>query len=247
MIDWDFPQRTRMLVRDSNSKRTHINNKPYHPREGVRQIGDPLRSTIGVTLGDVGVIADKNVFVEGVTDQILLANASALLRERGVPHLDLTTTSIIPYGDLTNLSHLIGIARNRKADVIVVTDADQQGSRVITLCRQEGISHLTIEQLATAEILDCGIEDVIGIESYIADVNTDYQGFEWFRPLDVETVRKEIGNLSLGRYLQKVFEEQFGRSFDKVAVAISLAGKLGGLPEPALGRVRGLIASIRGS
>jgi len=247
MIDWDFPQRTRMLVRDSNSKRTHINNKPYHPREGVRQIWNPLRSTIGVTLGDVGVIADKNVFVEGVTDQILLANASALLRERGVPHLDLTTTSIIPYGDLTNLSHLIGIARNRKADVIVVTDADQQGSRVITLCRQEGISHLTIEQFSDRGNTDCGIEDVIGIESYIADVNTDYQGFEWFRPLDVETVRKEIGNLSLGRYLQKVFEEQFGRSFDKVAVAISLAGKLGGLPEPALGRVRGLIASIRGS
>jgi hypothetical protein len=247
MIDWDFPQRIRMLVRDSNSKRTHINNKPYHPREGVRHIWDPLRSTIGVTLGDVSVIADKNVFVEGVTDQILLANASALLRERGAPHLDLTTTSIIPYGDLTNLSHLIGIARNRKADVIVVTDADQQGSRVINLCRQEGISHLTIEQFSDRGNTDCGIEDVIGIESYIADVNTDYQGFEWFRPLDVETVRKDIGNLSLGRYLQKVFEEQFGRSFDKVAVAISLAGKLGGLPESVLERVRRLIASVRGS
>ena len=90
MIDWDFPQRIRMLVRDSNSKRTHINNKPYHPREGIRQIWDPLRSTIGVTLGDIGVIADKNVFVEGVTDQILLANASALLRERRAPHLDST-------------------------------------------------------------------------------------------------------------------------------------------------------------
>lgn len=245
MIDWDFPQRIRMLVRDSDSKRTHINNKPYHPREGVRQIWDPLRSTIGVTLGDIGVIADKNVFVEGVTDQILLANASALLRERGSPHLDLTKTSIIPYGDLTNLSHLIGIARNRKADVIVVTDADQQGSRVITLCRKEGISHLSIEQFSDRGNTDCGIEDVIGIESYIADVNTDYQGFEWFRPLDIETVRKEIGNLSLGRYLQKVFEEQFGRSFDKVAVAISLAGKLGGLPESAFGRVRRLIASVR--
>src|SRR5262245_13399034 len=84
---------------------------------------DPLRSTIGVTLGDIGVIADKNVFVEGVTDQILLANASALMRECGAPHLDLTRSSIIPYGDLTNLSHLMGTARSRQADVVVVTDA----------------------------------------------------------------------------------------------------------------------------
>ena len=113
--------------------------------------------------------------------------------------------------------------------------------------RQEGISHLNIEQFSDRRNTECGIEDVIGIESYIADVNTDYQGFEWFRPLNLETVREEIGNWSLCRYLQKVFEEQFGRSFDKVAVAISLAGKLSGLPESALERVRRLIATVRGS
>ena len=73
-----------------------------------------------MTLGDVGVISDKNVFVEGVTDQILLANASALLRRARVSHLDLTTTSIIPYGDLTNLSHLIGMARNRKGPTLLL-------------------------------------------------------------------------------------------------------------------------------
>ena len=188
MIDWDFPQRIRMLVRDSNSKRTHINNKPYHPREASRKIGDPLRSTIGVTLGDIGVIADKNVFVEGVTDQILLANASALLRERGASHLDLARTSIIPYRDLTNLSHLIGIVRSRQADVIVVTDVDQQGSRVVKLCRREGISHLPVERFSDRGNTDCGIEDVIGIESYIAEVNTDYR-----RIRTVSSVRRRNG------------------------------------------------------
>ena len=51
--------------------------------------------------------------------------------------------------------------------------------------------------------------------------------------------------MSLGRYLQKVFEEQFGRSFDKVAVAISLAGKLAELPESALERLRRLITCLQ--
>ena len=126
-----------------------------------------------------------------------------------------------------------------------MTDVDQQGRRVIKLCQREGITHIALEQFSDRRNTDCGIEDVIGIESYIVDVNTDYQGFEWFCPLDAETVRKKIGDLSLGRYLQKVFEEQFGRNFEKVAVAISLAGKLGELPESALERLRRLIAAVK--
>lgn len=244
MIDWDFPQRIRLLIRNSKTKRTNINNQPYHPREGVRQIWDPLRATIGVTLGDVGVIAEKNVFVEGVTDQILVANAAAALRERGVSSLESKTTSIIPYGDLTNLNHLLAIARSRGVDVVVLTDSDQQGSRVVVLCRREGVAHLAVERFSDRGNTDCAIEDVIGIETYVAEVNTVYDGFEWFRPLDVDTVRAGIGDLSLGRYLQSIFEQQFGRDFDKGAVAISLAAKLGELPDSALQRLSRLIAGI---
>jgi len=35
MIDWNFPQRIRLFTRDHDSKRAHIENKPYTPEEGI--------------------------------------------------------------------------------------------------------------------------------------------------------------------------------------------------------------------
>src|SRR5579864_8980776 len=100
MIDWNFPQRIRLFTRDHDSKRAYIENKPYTPEEGIHQsVWDPLRETIGVTVGDVAVLAYRNILVEGVTEQILLANASAFFESLERPHIDLATTSIIPYSD----------------------------------------------------------------------------------------------------------------------------------------------------
>jgi hypothetical protein len=243
MIDWDFPQRIRMLVRDPKSKRTQINNKPYHPKEGGRHIWDPLRSTIGVTLGDVAVISDKNVLVEGITDQILLANASALFRDREIAHLE-SETQIIPYSDVPNLNYLIGTVRSRGARVLVLTDVDQQGERVVKLCRDGGVQCLTVDRFSDRANTDGAIEDVIGIEAYVAEVNEVYDGFDWFRRLDVNTVRAEIGNVSLGKYLENLFDKRFGQTFNKVSVATSLAGKINELSESALERLGRLVEAI---
>jgi predicted ATP-dependent endonuclease of OLD family len=89
IIDWSFPQRVRLLERDPITKRTRIQNRPYHAHERFQTVWDPLREAIGVSLGDLAVIGDTNVLVEGVSDQILLANAGSILHQRA------TTSSIL--------------------------------------------------------------------------------------------------------------------------------------------------------
>jgi AAA ATPase-like protein len=241
MIDWNFPQRLRLFHRDYESKRTHIANKPYSPLGPLQRIWDPLRSAIGVTLGDVAIIGEENILLEGITDQVILANASIALEAAGRPHLDLTKISIIPYGEEPVLRQLVGAARSRQAKIVVLADTDQQGAKIAAYCRREKISYLTVHQFAEAVAGDCSVEDLIGVDAYCSCVNELYARFPWFIPLDPNDVRAEKGNRSLGAYLPTLFDERFGQAFDKTAVAIRLAEELPHLDPAILGRCQALI------
>jgi AAA ATPase domain len=244
MIDWNFPQRIRLFGRDHETKRTHIENKPYRPLEGIQHIWDPLRESIGVTLGDVGILGQANVLVEGVTDQILLANASEMFGSTGKPHFDLARTSIIPYGDSSALGHLIAVARGRGARVVVLTGADEQGARAQRFCHRENVVGITVGDFAERTEGDRSIEDVIGIAAYVGAVNDLYAEFDWFAPIDPDRVQEELVGKSLGKYFQVLFDERFQHGFDKIAVSISIARRLAELPEAVLLRFQSLIDGI---
>src|SRR5262249_18272871 len=126
LIDWNFPQRIRVFERDADSRRSVINNRPY---ASATQIWDPLRESIGVTLGDIGVVGDLTILVEGVTDQIILANASRMLETQGGPTLDLARTSIIPYGTERSLDNIIAMASRADVRAVCIADADEQGRK----------------------------------------------------------------------------------------------------------------------
>ena len=244
MIDWNFPQRIRLFTRDHESKRTQIENKPYHPREGIQHIWDPLRESIGVTLGDVGILGQANVLVEGVSDQVLLANASDAFASRGKPHFDLATTSILPFGDASALGHLIAVARSRAVRVVVLTDADEQGAKARRLCEREAVVCISVGDFAERADGDRSVEDVLGTAVYVAAVNDLYRRFHWFAPIDDGRVQEELAGRSLGRYFQALFEERFQHRFDKIAVAISIAQMLAKLPDDVLLRFQSLIERI---
>ena len=244
MIDWNFPQRIRLFTRNHESKRTQIENKQYHPREGIQHIWDPLRESIGVTLGDVGILGQANVLVEGVSDQVLLANASEAFASRGKPHFDLATISILPYGDASALDHLIAVARSRTARVVVLADADEQGAKARRFCEREGVAYTSVGDFAERAEGDRSVEDVVGAAVYIAAINDLYARFDWFAPIDGERVQEELAGRSLGKYFQVFFEERFLHRFDKIAVAISIAQRLAELPDAVLLRFQSLIERI---
>jgi hypothetical protein len=129
MLDWSFPQRIRLFDRHFESGRGIIINKPYAPG-GLQSVWDPLRDAIGVSLGDVTLVGERNVFVEGISDQIILANASEYARQTGRPHLDFPGVSVVPFGsDLRVLKRLLEESERLGARSAVLVDADDQGGR----------------------------------------------------------------------------------------------------------------------
>jgi hypothetical protein len=244
LIDWNFPQRVRLFERDHGTKRTRIRNKPYAPHEAIQKIWDPLRESIGVSVGDVAILGARNLLVEGVSDQILIANASALSRERGQVHLRLPETSIVPYGDRASLDYLIRVARRAELRVVVLVDDDQEGDRIKKFCERERISSLNVREFCQARDGNKSIEDILDLDFYIDAVNDSYRQFEWFVPIDVRKVREEIGRKSLGLFLATLFDEQYERHFDKIGVMTSIVDKIGDFPQAVLERLQSLIERI---
>jgi predicted ATP-dependent endonuclease of OLD family len=244
MIDWNFPQRLRLFQRDYTSKRTAIDNTPYSPKSGIEQIWDPLKSNIGITMGDVSVIGEQNVLVEGITDQIFLANCSLHAKLQGQRHLELEHHSIIPYGDETFLRSLIGVIRGKGAKAVVLMDSDTQGNKVRKYCERENIACIQLNVFAERAEGDCAIEDVFGIEEYLKWVNTFYKDFEWYQNLESASVKEQLGEKSLGKYLESVFNDRFGHSFSKISIAVLLAENLPSLTPDASKRMGTLIAKI---
>jgi hypothetical protein len=222
MVDWNFPQRIRLFTRDHETGCTTIENKPYAAQGAFQRIWDPLRETLGVSLGDITVVGEQNIFVEGVTDQILLANASSRLQAKGRPHIDLGLTSIVPFGKEEALRHLLETAARLGARSIVLVDSDRAG-RAIMRKHASAAQCREIAKYADVRSRDCSIEDLIGIDRYIAAVNDAYSQFEWFSRFEPDAVLREIGQASLGAYVEDAFEARFGRSFSKTLIAVTLA------------------------
>lgn len=245
MIDWNFPQRLRLFERNYESKRTHIHNKPYNPTAPFQRMWDPLREGIGVTVGDVAVIGDTNLLVEGVTDQILLANASSLLGEKALQSLDFDQTSIIPYGSEPVLVQLSSTIQARGFKIVVLLDVDDQGTKVERFCRRRGIPYVRLDGFVDRTGADFAIEDVIGIEDYVPFVNDFYSAFGWFTALTTDEVRREIGGKSIGAFLAILFEQRFAQDFSKAAMAVFIVQNIDRLSASAVERLRRLVEAIR--
>jgi len=246
LLDWNYPQRIRLFERDVNSKRTFIRNKPYSPTgTSSSLIWDPLRASIGVTVGDVAVFGDINIMVEGITDQIMLANLSSVLESQGRMHLDLEKATIIPYGDQPALKYLVSMARSRGLKTVVLTDSDEQGKVNQATCKSLGTPYVVIGDLIGGSKGDAAIEDIIGIAHYINHVNSVYRSFDWFKPLEPEYVAAEIGNYSLGAHLTRLFHSTHGQSFSKIAVTLSIIESAEQLPQEVLNGMEQLIQKLQ--
>jgi hypothetical protein len=242
MLDWNFPQRIRVLERDPDSRRTTVINRPYVSSGTAGKLWEPLRASIGTTMGGIATIGQRTVFVEGISDQIILANTSAHLKGMRRTHFDLEEVSIVPYGEEISLKQLTRAVRAQNTRMVVLVDTDEQGVKAERLSRREGAPFVHAATFAGRPI--GAIEDIVGPDDYIRFVNEFYQQFPWFTPLDVATVNASIGNRTLGRFLEDYFEQQFQQSFSKVAVSILMTYQMDTLSAGSLTRLEALIAAL---
>jgi len=75
-------------------------------------------------------------------------------------------------------------------------------------------------------------------------VNAFYSNFEWYNCLDCETVRKNLGEKSLGSYLESLFKERFEQTFSKLSIAVLMAENIQSLSEDALKRLAALVEHV---
>jgi hypothetical protein len=129
--------------------------------------------------------------------------------------------------------------------VVVIADDDQQGAHIRKCCEKEKAPFLAVDEFCESHHGNKSIENVLGMDFYLDAVNDWYRRFEWFRPMDMQKTRKELGHMSLGSFLVKAFEDRFeGRGFDKIGVMISIVDNLRNVPEPVFARLQSLFERI---
>lgn len=244
MLDWSFPQRIRLFERDYTTGRGTIINKPYHPGTKFSTVWAPLWSTIGVTLGDLSQLGERNVFVEGVSDQVILANASADANARGLPHLDLAHTSIVPYSDHQVLGRLLDTTRERNAPSVAVIDTDRPNAQSnMAQFKQANVPTVPLDQFSDTPSVHAAIEDVIGVDDYLRFLNECYSPFDWFTPISADDVRANRGTRTLSRYVSDVLAAS-DRSLDKVRVASWIASNFQTLRPETKDRLDQLVSEL---
>ena len=122
--------------------------------EGTRVVKDvarnhyePLRSSLGVFVGETSFIGGSNLFVEGLADQVLLAGVSSHLLAVGalkMDTLDLNTTTIVPAGSASSVPYMVYLARGRdvvRPASVVLLDSDKAGDDAVKVLARGGPYH----------------------------------------------------------------------------------------------------------
>jgi predicted ATPase len=106
--------------------------------EGTRLVKDvtqnhyePLRTSLGAFVAETAFIGGDNLFIEGISDQVLIAGMNARFRRAGVAPsmcLDLNQVTLVPGG--SNMPYMLYLARGRdqyRPACAVLLDSDTAG------------------------------------------------------------------------------------------------------------------------
>lgn len=224
--------------------------------EGTRVVRDasinryePLRSSLGAYVAETAFIGGTNLFVEGLSDQVLLAEMSAILHRRGKPAsalLDLNQTTIVPCGSASSIPYMVYLARGQdevKPPCVVLLDSDSAGNdtrstlsrggpRNKRLVHEEAVFMLADLLESHGEVLDMAdgvvlreIEDLIPLQVAINAARSYAQVFlhqpTGNEPLQQAAVEAQIKENG-GRLFDAVrtcFTSEYGSTIEKVGFA----------------------------
>jgi predicted ATP-dependent endonuclease of OLD family len=221
LINRNYPHRIRVLKKDTTVGSTIIDNKPY--ADGTRRCWEPLKTSIGVCLGDFLSFGMSNLIVEGISDQILLSGFSHKLAHINEEHVDLEKISIYPSEGSNNVLYRAKFAYEEELNPIILLDSDQEGKKAEKKAKEKlkDVPRITISQIDKKAKTT---EDLIPINLYLNATNTFYNDLKLDKYEEIKEDsldRDTLGKSGIVVSIHKHFE-QFDYSFDKTAVAKEL-------------------------
>ncbi|MCW4048933.1 MAG: AAA family ATPase [Candidatus Bathyarchaeota archaeon] len=196
LINRNYPDRIRLIHKKENIGTT-IMNKPY--TDGKRRCWEPLKSAIGICLGDLFSFGETNIIVEGYSDKILMSFVSNQFAKLGLEHIDLNTHTIYPADGAGNTPYMVKFAFDSGLNPLAVIDADENGIKAKTVIEENLPDFNKIIMLS--EILSTAktIEDLLPVEKYVESVNSYYSNVSMgkYEKIDYKLLEKipwkEIG------------------------------------------------------
>lgn len=194
LINKNFPLRIRILTKDPLRGST-VNNKPYS--DGKSRYWEPLKSAIGVSLGDLFSIGEINFIVEGIADQILITGISHKLAEIGATFLDLEKITIVPGMGALCAAYLGTFCISEGLSAVVLLDNDSEGKRVKKRLAEQfpNLNCLLVNKYKKGAV---NIEDLLPRSEYIIALNSLYNSLnisEYKEYEDKEEDNKKYNNV----------------------------------------------------
>lgn len=138
MINKNYPERIRSVLKKGRPEGTTVDNKAYRPTRGGYY--EPIRASIGLTLGNSLFIGGNNLIVEGIADQILLTAFSRhLLREGNQPFINLQDICITPAGGADNVPYFTYLCHIENMTSVVLLDNDREGDNAVSRIEREEV------------------------------------------------------------------------------------------------------------
>lgn len=128
LIDKNDTDRIRVLQKGNEDEGTRV------VKDFVKNRYEPLRSSIGLHIGESVFIGNCNLMVEGICEQIIIAGAARYLRGIGVSNLetlDLNQITIVNSEGANQIPYMVYLACGKHAEqiaVIVLLDSDKGGN-----------------------------------------------------------------------------------------------------------------------
>ncbi|SDF50790.1 Predicted ATP-dependent endonuclease of the OLD family, contains P-loop ATPase and TOPRIM domains [Blastococcus fimeti] len=139
LINRNAGERIRVLDKGVGDEGTRV------VRDATKNHYEPLRSSLGAYVAETAFIGGSNLFVEGVSDQVLLAGVSSALVRRGVSShevINLNEVTIVAAGSASAIPYMVYLARGRdqlKPPCVVLLDGDKSGKEARKALRKSAV------------------------------------------------------------------------------------------------------------
>jgi len=138
MINKNYPERIRSVFKNDRPQGTTVVNKSYRTTKGGYY--EPIRSSIGITLGNSLFIGGHNLIVEGIADQIILTAFSRYLaKQDNQPFIDLQHICITPAGGAPNVPYFAYLCNVEDMKPVVLLDNDSEGETAFQKIEREQV------------------------------------------------------------------------------------------------------------
>lgn len=138
MINKNYPERIRAVFKEKEPRGTFIENKAYRATKGGCY--EPVRTSIGITLGNSLFIGGCNLIVEGIADQILLTALSRYLaKQNKKDFINLQDVCITPAGGADNVPYFAYLCNIEDLKSVVLLDNDVGGNAAYSRIEKEQI------------------------------------------------------------------------------------------------------------